>query len=379
MENKKQALFIDRDGTLVVEPPVDYQLDSFEKLEFLPGVMRNLGFIAQNMHYELVMVTNQDGLGTESFPTDTFVGPHNLIMRTLEGEGIKFDDVIIDTTFEHENKPTRKPGTALLGKYLSGDYDLAGSYVIGDRLTDMMLARNLGARGILIAPDVEQARQRIAEAGLAEVVALVAPDWARIADYLRAGDRTAQVQRTTAETDILIRLALDGTGKCDISTGIGFFDHMLCQVGRHSGIDLTIKVKGDTWVDEHHTIEDTGIALGEALRKALGDKRGIERYGFVLPMDDCRSTVVLDFGGRSWLVWDAEFHREKIGDMPTEMFHHFFKSLSDSAAMNLYISARGENEHHKIEGIFKALARAIKCAIQRNVFQYQLPSTKGTI
>ena len=379
MENKKQALFIDRDGTLVVEPPVDYQLDSFEKLEFLPGVMRNLGFIAQNMHYELVMVTNQDGLGTESFPTDTFVGPHKLIMRTLEGEGIKFDDVIIDTTFEHENKPTRKPGTALLGKYLSGDYDLAGSYVIGDRLTDMMLARNLGARGILIAPDVEQARQRIAEAGLAEVVALVAPDWARIADYLRAGARTAQVQRTTAETDILIRLALDGTGKCDISTGIGFFDHMLCQVGRHSGIDLTIKVKGDTWVDEHHTIEDTGIALGEALRKALGDKRGIERYGFVLPMDDCRSTVALDFGGRSWLVWDAEFHREKIGDMPTEMFHHFFKSLSDSAAMNLYISARGENEHHKIEGIFKALARAIKCAIQRNVFQYQLPSTKGTI
>ena len=379
MENKKQALFIDRDGTLVVEPPVDYQLDSFEKLEFLPGVMRNLGFIAQNMHYELVMVTNQDGLGTESFPTDTFVGPHNLIMRTLEGEGIKFDDVIIDTTFEHENKPTRKPGTALLGKYLSGDYDLAGSYVIGDRLTDMMLARNLGARGILIAPDVEQARQRIAEAGLAEVVAIVAPDWARIADFLRAGDRTAQVQRTTAETDILIRLALDGTGKCDISTGIGFFDHMLCQVGRHSGIDLTIKVKGDTWVDEHHTIEDTGIALGEALRKALGDKRGIERYGFVLPMDDCRSTVALDFGGRSWLVWDAEFHREKIGDMPTEMFHHFFKSLSDSAAMNLYISARGENEHHKIEGIFKALARAIKCAIQRNVFQYQLPSTKGTI
>ncbi len=379
MENKKQALFIDRDGTLVVEPPVDYQLDSFEKLEFLPGVMRNLGFIAQNMHYELVMVTNQDGLGTESFPTDTFVGPHNLIMRTLEGEGIKFDDVIIDTTFEHENKPTRKPGTALLGKYLSGDYDLAGSYVIGDRLTDMMLARNLGARGILIAPDVEQAQQRIAEAGLAEVVALVAPDWARITDFLRAGARTAQVQRTTAETDILIRLALDGTGKCDISTGIGFFDHMLCQVGRHSGIDLTIKVKGDTWVDEHHTIEDTGIALGEALRKALGDKRGIERYGFVLPMDDCRSTVALDFGGRSWLVWDAEFHREKIGDMPTEMFHHFFKSLSDSAAMNLYISARGENEHHKIEGIFKALARAIKCAIQRNVFQYQLPSTKGTI
>lgn len=379
MENKKQALFIDRDGTLVVEPPVDYQLDSFEKLEFLPGVMRNLGFIAQNMHYELVMVTNQDGLGTESFPTDTFVGPHNLIMRTLEGEGIKFDDVIIDTTFEHENKPTRKPGTALLGKYLNGDYDLAGSYVIGDRLTDMMLARNLGARGILIAPDVEQAQQRIAEAGLAEVVALVAHDWARIADYLRAGARTAQVQRTTAETDILIRLALDGTGKCDISTGIGFFDHMLCQVGRHSGIDLTIKVKGDTWVDEHHTIEDTGIALGEALRKALGDKRGIERYGFVLPMDDCRSTVALDFGGRSWLVWDAEFHREKIGDMPTEMFHHFFKSLSDSAAMNLYISARGENEHHKIEGIFKALARAIKCAIQRNVFQYQLPSTKGTI
>ena len=379
MENKKQALFIDRDGTLVVEPPVDYQLDSFEKLEFLPGVMRNLGFIAQNMHYELVMVTNQDGLGTESFPTETFVGPHNLILRTLEGEGIRFDDIVIDTTFEHENKPTRKPGTALLGKYLAGDYDLAGSYVIGDRLTDMMLARNLGAKGILLAEDVEKAQQSVAEAGLAEVTALIAPGWARIADYLRGGARQAHVQRTTSETDIDISLNLDGTGKCSIATGIGFFDHMLNQVGRHSGIDLTIKVKGDTWVDEHHTIEDTGIALGEALRQALGDKRGIERYGFVLPMDDCQCTVALDFGGRSWLVWDAQFHREKIGDMPTEMFRHFFKSLSDSAAMNLYVSAQGDNEHHKIEGIFKALARAIKSAIARNVFTYQLPSTKGSL
>lgn len=382
MENNKpakRALFIDRDGTLVVEPPVDYQLDSFEKMEFVPGVIRNLAFIAEKLDYELVMVTNQDGLGTDSFPTETFVGPHELMLKTFAGEGITFDDIIIDVTFEHENKPTRKPGTALLGKYTSGDYDLAGSYVIGDRLTDMQLARNLGAKGILLTADEAKAEADIAAAGLADDVALVATSWSRIADYLRGGSRTAHISRVTNETSIDVKVDLDGNGRCHISTGIGFFDHMLDQLGRHSGIDLAVKVKGDTWVDEHHTIEDTAIAVGEALLKALGDKRGIERYGFVLPMDDCQCTVALDFGGRPWLVWDAQFSREKIGDMPTEMFLHFFKSLSDSARMNLYVSARGENEHHKIEGIFKALARSIRCAIRRDVFRYELPSTKGML
>ncbi|MGM9812421.1 MAG: bifunctional histidinol-phosphatase/imidazoleglycerol-phosphate dehydratase HisB [Muribaculaceae bacterium] len=382
MENNKpakRALFIDRDGTLVVEPPVDYQLDSFEKMEFVPGVIRNLAFIAEKLDYELVMVTNQDGLGTDSFPTETFVGPHELMLKTFAGEGIKFNDIIIDVTFEHENKPTRKPGTALLGKYTSGDYDLADSYVIGDRLTDMRLAHNLGAKGILLAPDEAKAEADIAAAALADDVALVATSWSRIADYLRGGSRTAHISRVTNETSIDVKVDLDGNGRCHISTGIGFFDHMLDQLGRHSGIDFAVKVKGDTWVDEHHTIEDTAIAIGEALLKALGDKRGIERYGFVLPMDDCQCTVALDFGGRPWLVWDAKFSREKIGDMPTEMFLHFFKSLSDSARMNLYVSARGENEHHKIEGIFKALARSIRCAIRRDVFRYELPSTKGML
>lgn len=374
----KRALFIDRDGTIIVEPPVDFQVDSLEKLEFVPRVMHNLNFIKSHLDFEFVMVTNQDGLGTNSFPTPDFEAPHNKMLRTLEGEGIVFDDIVIDKTFEHENAPSRKPGIALLGKYTSGDYDLAGSFVIGDRITDVLLARNLGAKAILIA-DEEQGKAKIDEAGLNDVCTLITPSWDRISDFLRGGSRTASVKRTTSETDIDIAIDLDGTGACDISTGLGFFDHMLCQIGKHSGMNLTVKVKGDTWVDEHHTIEDTAIALGNALRIALGDKRGIERYGFVLPMDDCQCTVALDFGGRSWLVWDAEFHREKIGEMPTEMFLHFFKSLSDSARMNLYISARGDNEHHKIEGIFKALARAIKMAIRRDVFTYQLPSTKGVL
>ena len=355
IENKlKRALFIDRDGTIIVEPPVDFQVDSLEKLEFVPRVMHNLNFIKSHLDYELVMVTNQDGLGTE------------------------FDDIVIDKTFEHENAPTRKPGTALLGRYTSGEYNLAESYVIGDRITDVLLARNLGAKAILIS-DEESGKEKIAEKGLEDVCALITQSWDRISDFLRGGARVAQVKRTTSETDIDITIDLDGTGACDISTGLGFFDHMLCQIGKHSGMNLTVKVKGDTWVDEHHTIEDTAIALGDALRMALGDKRGIERYGFVLPMDDCQCSVALDFGGRSWLVWDAEFKREKIGEMPTEMFLHFFKSLSDSAKMNLYVSARGENEHHKIEGIFKSLARAIKMAIRRDVFTYQLPSTKGVL
>ena len=377
--NKKRALFIDRDGTIVVEPIEDEQVDSFEKLEFLPGVIGNLSFIARTLDFELVMVSNQDGLGTDAFPTHTFEGPHHLILRTLEGEGVKFSDIVIDTTFEHEHKPTRKPGIALLGKYTGGDYDLAGSFVIGDRLTDIQLAKNLGARGILITPDAEKAKEELLAAGLADWCACVASDWHRISDFLRGGERQAHVERNTAETRISISLNLDGTGKSRIHTGIGFFDHMLSQIARHGGIDLDIAVEGDLEVDEHHTIEDTGIALGEALYQALGNKRGIDRYGFVLPMDDCQCTVALDFGGRSWLVWDAEFHREKIGEMPTEMFFHFFKSLSDGARMNLYISAQGTNEHHKIEGIFKALARALQQAIRRNVFTYNLPSTKGVL
>jgi len=381
MENdgkKKRVLFIDRDGTLVVEPPVDYQLDSLEKLEFIPGVFRNLHFIARNLDFERVIVTNQDGLGTPSFPMETFLPAHEKMLRAFENEGITFDDIIIDRTFEHEHQPTRKPGTALLGKYLTGDYDLENSFVIGDRITDMQLARNLGAKGILLQP-YETGRKWVDDAELGDTCVLITDSWDRIAEFLRAGSRKVTVVRTTSETDIRITLDLDGNGITKISTGLGFFDHMLEQIGRHSGFDLEISVKGDLYVDEHHTIEDTALALGEALRKALGDKRGIERYGFMLPMDDCNCTVALDFGGRPWLVWEAEFRRERIGDVPTEMFFHFFKSLSDAALMNLYIKAEGQNEHHKIEGIFKALARALKAAVRRDIFRFTLPSTKGTL
>lgn len=381
MENdgkKKRVLFIDRDGTLVVEPPVDYQLDSLEKLEFMPSVFRNLNFIARNLDFERVIVTNQDGLGTPSFPMETFLPAHEKMLRAFENEGITFDDIIIDRTFEHEHLPTRKPGTALLGKYMTGDYDLENSFVIGDRITDMLLARNLGAKGILLQP-YAPGQQWVDDAGLGDTCVLITDSWDRIAEFLRAGSRKATVVRTTSETDIRITLDLDGNGRADISTGLGFFDHMLEQISRHSGIDLEIHVKGDLNVDEHHTIEDTALALGEALHKALGDKRGIERYGFMLPMDDCNCTVALDFGGRPWLVWEAEFRRERIGDMPTEMFLHFFKSLSDAARMNLYIKAEGQNEHHKIEGIFKALARALKAAMRRDIFRFTLPSTKGTL
>lgn len=380
MENdgkKKRVLFIDRDGTLVVEPPVDYQLDSLEKLEFMPGVFRNLNFIARNLDFERVIVTNQDGLGTPSFPMETFLPAHEKMLRAFENEGITFDDIIIDRTFEHEHQPTRKPGTALLGKYMN-DYDLENSFVIGDRITDMLLARNLGAKGILLQP-YTTGQQWVDDAGLGDTCVLITDSWDRISEFLRAGSRKATVVRTTSETDIRITLDLDGNGRADISTGLGFFDHMLEQISRHSGIDLEIRVKGDLHVDEHHTIEDTALALGEALHKALGDKRGIERYGFMLPMDDCNCTVALDFGGRPWLVWEAEFRRERIGDMPTEMFLHFFKSLSDAARMNLYIKAEGLNEHHKIEGIFKALARALKAAVRRDIFRFTLPSTKGTL
>ncbi len=378
-DNRPRALFIDRDGTLIVEPPVDYQVDSLEKLELLPGATRAMRFIAQRLPFELVMVTNQDGLGTDSFPEDTFWPAHNKMLRAFANEDVTFSDIIIDRTFEHENAPTRKPGTALLGKYTSGDYNLADSFVIGDRLTDAKLAQNLGAKAILLRQPSEALAKEIEEAGLSDTIAIITPSWDRIADFLQGGSRIARVTRNTSETQIDITVDLDGNGKCDISTGLGFFDHMLEQIGRHSGIDLNIKVNGDLHVDEHHTIEDTAIALGDAIRQALGDKRGIERYGYVLPMDDCLCTVAIDFGGRPWLVWDAEFHRERIGEMPTEMFLHFFKSLSDSARINLFIRAEGTNEHHKIEGIFKGLARAIKMAIRRDPFRYTLPSTKGIL
>ena len=374
----KRALCIDRDGTLVIEPPVDYQLDSLEKLEFYPKVFRNLYFIRKQLDFEFVMVTNQDGLGTDSFPEETFWPAHNKMLKTLEGEGIRFDDILIDRSFPEENSPNRKPRTGMLGNYLSGEYDLANSYVIGDRLTDMQLAVNLGAKGIWLRPDDDEARQLLTENTAISPV-LITDDWDRITEYLFAGERRATVRRTTRETDIFVDVNLDGHGRTEISTGLGFFDHMLDQIGKHSGIDLTVRVKGDLEVDEHHTIEDTAIALGEALLKALGDKRGIERYGYCLPMDDCLCSVALDFGGRPWLVWDAEFHREKVGDMPTEMFLHFFKSLSDAARMNLNIKAEGTNEHHKIEGIFKALARSIKMAIRRDIYRFELPSTKGTL
>lgn len=374
----KRALFIDRDGTLVIEPPVDYQLDSLEKLEFYPKVFRNLYFIRKQLDFEFVMVTNQDGLGTASFPEDTFWPAHNKMLKTLEGEGICFDDILIDRSFPEDNSPNRKPRTGMMGNYLSGEYDLSGSYVIGDRLTDMQLAVNLGAKGIWLHAADEEARQLLAE-NPAIAPVLITDDWDRVTEFLFAGERRAVVQRTTKETDIHVEVNLDGRGTTDIATGLGFFDHMLDQIGKHSGIDLTVKVKGDLEVDEHHTIEDTAIALGEALLKALGDKRGIERYGYCLPMDDCLCSVALDFGGRPWLVWDAEFQREKVGDMPTEMFLHFFKSLSDAARMNLNIKAEGTNEHHKIEGIFKALARSIKMAIRRDIYKYELPSTKGSL
>ena len=374
----KRALFIDRDGTLVIEPPVDYQLDSLEKLEFYPKVFRNLYFIRKQLDFEFVMVTNQDGLGTDSFPEETFWPAHDKMLKTLEGEGIRFDDILIDRSFPEENSPNRKPRTGMLGRYLSGEYDLANSYVIGDRLTDMQLAANLGAKGIWLRPDDDEARQLLTENTAISPV-LITDDWDRITEYLFAGERRATIRRTTKETDIFVEMNLDGHGRTEISTGLGFFDHMLDQIGKHSGIDLTVRVKGDLEVDEHHTIEDTAIALGEALLKALGDKRGIERYGYCLPMDDCLCSVALDFGGRPWLVWDAAFHREKVGDMPTEMFLHFFKSLSDAARMNLNIKAEGTNEHHKIEGIFKALARSIKMAIRRDIYRYELPSTKGAL
>lgn len=374
----KKALFIDRDGTLVVEPSEDLQLDSLEKLEFKPGVFRNLAVLRDRLDFEFVIVSNQDGLGTASFPTETFLPAQNKMLQAFRNEGVEFDDILIDPSFPEENRPTRKPGIAMLTKYTGGDYDLTSSYVIGDRITDVMLAKNLGSKAILLS-EIESGEAMVKEAGLSDVCVLITPSWNKITEYLVAAERIAEIHRKTSETDIYVRINLDGNGKCDISTGLSFFDHMLEQLGRHSGMDVTIHAKGDLNVDEHHTIEDTGITIGEALRKALGDKRGIERYGFTLPMDDSLCSVALDFGGRAWLVWDADFKRERIGDMPTEMLMHFFKSLSDAAAMNLNIKAEGVNEHHKAEGIFKAFARAVKMAIKRDPLSNYLPTTKGVI
>lgn len=371
---KKRVLFIDRDGTIVVEPPVDYQLDSLDKLEFVPKAIGSLSFLREKTGFEFVMASNQDGLGTASFPEETFWPAQNLILKTLEGEGVTFDNILIDRSMPADNAPTRKPRTGMFTGYMTDEYDLAGSFVIGDRRTDVELAHNLGCRAILLSED-----RSILPEELQDSCVLATTDWWKIAEFIYAGERRASVTRKTAETDISIILDIDGTGRCDICTGIGFFDHMLEQIGRHGGMDLTIRVNGDLNVDQHHTIEDTGLALGECIRKALGDKRGIERYGFTLPMDDCLAQIALDFGGRPWLIWDAEFKREMIGEMPTEMFFHFFKSLSDTAAMNLNIKAEGSNEHHKIEGIFKAFARALKNAVRRDLNNFQLPSTKGVI
>lgn len=353
----KKALFIDRDGTILVEPE-DEQIDSFEKFHFVPGVISALRFLRQHTDYEFVMVSNQDGLGTDAYPEQDFWPTHNLMLEVLRGEGIEFDEILIDRSFPADNLPTRKPGTGMVQHYMTGDYDIASCYVIGDRQTDRQLAENMGCKALIIGEDMT---------------------WLKIQELVFAGERVAEVKRTTKETDICICVNLDGNGQSNINTGLGFFDHMLEQIAKHGQIDLTITCKGDLHVDEHHTIEDTALALGECLLKALGDKRGIERYGYCLPMDDCLCQVAIDFGGRPWLVWDAEFKRERIGEMPTEMFLHFFKSLSDAARMNLNIKAEGNNEHHKIEGIFKALARAIRMAVKRDVEHFTLPSSKGTL
>jgi imidazoleglycerol-phosphate dehydratase / histidinol-phosphatase len=378
---KQKVLFIDRDGTMVLEPS-DYQLDSFEKLEFYPKVFQYLGKIAAELDFELVMVTNQDGLGTDSHPEVNFWPVHNLVMKSFENEGVVFNEVLIDKTFPQENAPTRKPATGLLTKYINNpDYDLENSFVIGDRITDVELAKNLSAKAIFINKDEALGSSEISSktAELDAVIVLKTTDWKTIYEFLKLAERSASIERKTNETDIYINLNLDGTGKSKIDTGISFFDHMLDQIARHGQMDLEITVKGDLEVDEHHTIEDTAIALGEVFAKAIGNKLGIERYGFCLPMDDCLAQVAIDFGGRNWLVWETEFKREMVGKMPTEMFYHFFKSFSDGAKANINIKAEGTNEHHKIEAIFKAFAKAIKVAVKRDPEKMILPSTKGML
>ncbi|MCQ2133376.1 MAG: bifunctional histidinol-phosphatase/imidazoleglycerol-phosphate dehydratase HisB [Bacteroidales bacterium] len=351
----KKAIFIDRDGTILLEPS-DEQIDSLEKMEWVPGAISGLKALV-GLGYELVIVSNQDGLGTSSFPEDTYWPVQNKMLRTLEGEGVIFDDILVDRSFPEENLPTRKPGTGLLTKYMDGSYDLSASFVVGDRDSDMQLAANLGATGLKVG----------------ELT------WSEIVRTIRSTDRTCLIERNTKETKIRVFVDLDGKAPSGVDTGLKFFDHMLDQIAHHGGISLQVECKGDLEVDEHHTMEDVGIALGEALRTALGDKRGIDRYGFALPMDESRAIVLLDFGGRSELVWDVEFTREYVGDVPTEMFKHFFKSLSDAMKANLYVQARGENNHHLIEGVFKAFARSVKQAVRRDVFSYELPSSKGLL
>ncbi|HIB47928.1 MAG TPA: bifunctional histidinol-phosphatase/imidazoleglycerol-phosphate dehydratase HisB [Flavobacteriaceae bacterium] len=376
----KKVLFIDRDGTMIKET-ADEQIDAFEKMIFYPKVFTYLGKIADELDFELVMVSNQDGLGTAAFPEETFWPVHNFIMKSFENEGVVFSKVFLDRTFPKDNAPTRKPGTGMLTEYMQGDYDLANSYVIGDRLTDMELAKNLGCKGIFIDDNTQLGTSEItvSKGDLDNCIALETNSWKKIYEFLKLQTREASLERKTNETDISITLNLDGTGNAKISTGIAFFDHMLEQIARHGQMDLTIDVTGDLEVDEHHTIEDTAIALGEVFAKALGNKLGIERYGFCLPMDDCLAQVSIDFGGRNWLVWDADFKREMIGKMPTEMFYHFFKSFTDGAKANLNIKAEGTNEHHKIESIFKAFAKAIKAAVKRDAEKMILPSTKGML
>ena len=361
----KKVLFIDRDGTIIREPE-DFQIDAFEKLEFLPNVINSLSKIAKELSYELVMVSNQDGLGTDFFPEETFWPVQNFIINTLKNEGVEFSEILIDSSFENENKPTRKPGVGMLQKYIYGNYDLANSFVIGDRKTDVQLAENLGSKSIFISEEINSA------------ATFVTIDWNEIYDFLKSIPRIGKVKRETLETSINIELNLDGKGNSEINTGLPFFDHMLQQIAKHGNLDLKIQVNGDLEIDEHHTVEDTAIALGDAFLQALGDKKAISRYGFLLPMDDCLAQVAVDFGGRPWLVWDADFKREKIGDVPTEMFFHFFKSFSDQARCNLNIKAEGENEHHKIESIFKAFAKAIQMAVNKTE-NYNIPSTKGIL
>ncbi|NII25796.1 bifunctional histidinol-phosphatase/imidazoleglycerol-phosphate dehydratase HisB [Pseudoflavitalea sp. X16] len=378
----KRVLFIDRDGTLINEAPPTYQLDSFDKLTFYPGMFEYMGRIAREFDYELVIVTNQDGLGTEAFPEDTFWPLHNLVMKSLEGEGIRFSATYIDRSFPKDNAPTRKPGTGMLTQYINNPaYDLENSYVIGDRITDVQLAKNLGCKAIWLNNDAALGAAEISDqvVALRPVIALETTQWSTIYEYLRLGLRRVVHERNTNETQIRIELNVDGSGKAQIITGLGFFDHMLDQIARHGKMDLTVRANGDLHIDEHHTIEDTGIALGEAFAKALADKRGMERYGFALPMDEADAKVLIDFGGRNWIVWNAEFKRERIGEMPTEMFFHFFKSFSDAAKCNLHIECHGDNEHHKIEAIFKAFAKAIRMAVKRDPLSNYLPSTKGVL
>lgn len=378
----KRILFIDRDGTLIKEYPPTYQIDNFDKLQFYPHVFEYLTHIATELDYELVMVTNQDGLGTASFPEDIFWKIQNFIMQTLENENIHFTKVHIDKSFPDENLPTRKPNTGMLTEYFDAEkYDLKNSFVIGDRITDVQLAKNLGCKAIWLNNNETLGIGEIANSvsELQSIIALQTKDWKNIYEFLKLGLRKVTHERNTNETKIKIELNIDGNGKANIHTGLGFFDHMLEQIARHGKIDLTIETKGDLHVDEHHTIEDTGIALGEAFAKALADKRGMERYGFALPMDEAEAKVLIDFGGRNWLVWNAEFKREKIGEMPTEMFFHFFKSFSDAAKCNLNIECKGDNEHHKIEAIFKAFAKAIRMAVKRDALSNYLPSTKGVL